>query len=144
MPSAPAPVRLATPPAEVPSVGIFWLVADAGASSAILVTDRTTLAAAEPYGEFLTHPRGHYEVWVAWRALGPAGLQPRGLPPAIAWHEYEHFPRGRIVHHLPSRSFILYADRRLHSAPVIDSITEAFALAPNNFVVRGDPHYRTD
>ena len=63
----------------------------------LLVTDHTSLAEAERYGDFLTHLRGHHDVWKRWRRLGPAGLARRGLPAAIAWHEYEHFPRGRVV-----------------------------------------------
>lgn len=50
----------------------------------MLVTDLTPLAEAEPYGAFLTHPRGHYEVWEGWRRLGPAGLARRGLPVLVA------------------------------------------------------------
>ena len=84
------------PLAGAPSVGIVWGVRD-GAGPLLLVTDRTPLAEAEPYGDYLTHPRGHHEVWEGWRRLGPAGLARRGLPALIAWHEYEHFPRGRAV-----------------------------------------------
>lgn len=54
-------------------------------------------AFAEPYGDFLTHSQGHFEVWEGWQRLGPAGLARRGLPAAIACREYDEFPRGRIV-----------------------------------------------
>ena len=67
-----------------PNVGIFWGVP---AGHVALVTDATPLAAAEPYGDFLTHPRGHCEVWEGWRRLGPAGLARRGLPLAVAFFE---------------------------------------------------------
>lgn len=46
--------------ATEPSVGIFWSVPNGGRP--VLVTDRTTLAQAEAYGDCLTHPRGHHEV----------------------------------------------------------------------------------
>jgi hypothetical protein len=40
-----------------PSVGIFWLV---GGS---LIIDSTPLSEAEQYGDHLTQPRSHLEVW---------------------------------------------------------------------------------
>jgi hypothetical protein len=51
-----------------PAVGIFWRVDEA------LVIDPSTLDEAEPYGDCLTHPGGHYERWQQWQALGPARL----------------------------------------------------------------------
>lgn len=123
------------------SVGIVWGVPD-GRPGLHLVTDLTPLAEAEPYGNCLTHPRGHYEVWERWRRLGPAGLQRRGLPIAIASHEYEEFPRGRVVFHAGSFRFMLYADPRLWRPPVLGSILRAFGLDPARCDVRADLHYR--
>jgi hypothetical protein len=108
-----------------------------------LVIDSTPLSEAEIYGEFLTHPRGHYDVWENWRRLGPAGLASAGLPAAILWHEYEDFPRGRIVCHRETERFIIYADRRLQTAAFIRRIATAFALPPGRVDVRSDEHYRT-
>ena len=122
-----------------PSVGIVWGVSDKGRLQ--LVTDLTTLAEAETYGEFLTHPRGHYDVWEGWRRLGPAGLAKRGLPAAIAWNEYEHFPRGRVVFSTDTKRFTLYVDRRLQGPPALDQILRAFGLDPVQCDVRSDPHY---
>ncbi len=128
----------ALPPA---SVGIYWGVRDAGAL--ILVVDRTPLADAEPYGEALTHPHGHFEVWESWQRLGPAGLARAGLPTAIAWSEYEHHPRGRAVYHRPTRRFTLYADRKLQTPEFIARIADALAIADGAYDVRSDAHYRT-
>ena len=124
------------------SVGTVWGVPD-GRPGLRLVTDLTSLAEAEPYGECLTHPRGHWEVWERWRRLGSAGLQRRGLPTAIAFHEYEDFPRGRVVFHAGNFRFTLYADPRLWRPPVLGSIFRAFGLTPARCDVRSDPHYRT-
>lgn len=124
------------------SVGIVWGVPD-GRPGLHLVTDRTRLAEAEPYGDCLTHPRGHYDVWESWRRLGPAGLKRCGLPAAIAWHEYEEFPRGRVVFHTGSFRFTLYADPKLRRASVLDGILCVFGLNPTWCDVRSDLHYQT-
>jgi hypothetical protein len=130
----------ATSPAAVPSVGIFWSVPDA---AGVLVSDATPLPEAEAYGSCLTHPRGHYELWEAWQALGPAVLARLGLPSAIAWLEYEECPRGRIVFETTTRMFILYADRSLQTPPLVAAIRARFALGAEPVTVKGDPHYRT-
>ena len=123
------------------SVGIFWGVPEAGAT--VLVTDATPLSEAETYGECLTHPHGHYEVWEVWRALGPAGLRRHALPVAIADHEYEEFPRGRIVYMVREQLFTLYADRHLQQPELIAQLVDRFGLAGRRHVVRSDAHYRS-
>lgn len=127
---------------DPPGVGIVWGVRE-GAGPLLLVTDRTPLAKAEPYGDFLTHPHGHHVVWEGWRRLGLAGLARRGLPPLIAWHEYEHFPRARVVFDTSTDRFTLYADRRLREPTVLPDVLRAFGLDPVRCTVRSDPHYRT-
>jgi hypothetical protein len=124
------------------AVGIVWDVRD-GNGPPQLVIDGTSLIEAEPYGDFLTHARGHYEVWEGWRQLGPAGLIRRGLPPAIAWHEYEHFPRGRVVFNTRSRRFTLYADSKLQGRGTRLEVLGMFGLDPLFCDVQSDPHYRT-
>ena len=125
-----------------PSLGIVWGVQD-GTGPLRLVTDRTSLAEAEPYGDFLTHPRGHHDVWEGWRRLGPTGLARRGLPAIIAWHEYEHFPRGRVVFDTRSGRFTLYADRKLQAPRILRQVLRTFGLDPARCGVQSDPHYRT-
>jgi hypothetical protein len=124
------------------AVGIVWDVRD-GNGPPRLVIDGTSLVEAEPYGDFLTHARGHYEVWEGWRQLGPAGLVRRGLPPAIAWHEYEHFPRGRVVFNTRSRRFTLYADCKLQVRATLLEVLGVFGLDPLLCNVNSDLHYRT-
>ena len=123
------------------TVGIFWAVGSG--PERLLVTASTPLAQAEPYGDFLTHPGGHFDTWEAWRVLGPDGLARRGLPSAIASHEYEHFPRGRVVFHRLAGRFTAYADRRLLSAACRARIISTFALPPARTGFATDAHYRT-
>ena len=124
------------------SVGIFWGIPNPDHSWSILI-DKSSLADAEPYGDFLTHPRGHYDVWSNWQTLNAAALAKDDIPQAVTHHEYEEFPRGRIVYHVKTRHFIIYADRRLQRTEVLSDITNLFAIAPGTFVVRSDAHYRT-
>jgi hypothetical protein len=124
------------------SLGIFWGIPDPDYSWCIL-TDKTSLAEAEPYGDFLTHPRGHYDVWSEWQKLDATALAKQAIPQTVAYHEYEDFPRGRIVYHLKACQFIIYADRRLQRPDVVAEIATLFAIAPGTFVVRSDAHYRT-
>jgi hypothetical protein len=134
-------MRLAVAPASAqtataPAVGIFWRVGD------VLVIDRSTLDEAEPYGDCITHAAGHYERWEEWQALGASGLLAKGYPAAIASTEYDEWPRGRIVHEVPSRRFVIYADRRLQSREIAGAVKSAFGLDGAETVVKSDSHYR--
>jgi hypothetical protein len=102
-----------------PAVGIFWRV------NGVLVIDRSTLDEAEPYGDCLTHAAGHYERWQEWQAFGTAQLAAVGYPNSIAWTEYDQWPRGRIVFEIPTRRFVLHADRRLQKPDVVDALKMA-------------------
>ena len=124
------------------SVGIFWGIPSSDRSWMIL-TDATSLAEAEEYGDFLTHPRGHYEVWEKWQKRRGAPVADGSIAKAILEHEYETFPRGRIVYHSKDRRFILYADRRLQQDHTIAVIAEKFDLPAGTFDVRSDEHYRS-
>ena len=118
-----------------PSVGIFWKLND------ILLLDRSQLIQAERYGDFLTHPRGHYEQWEAWRRLSVRKLRALGYPTLIASTEYEEWPRGRVVCDRPRALFIIYADRRLQNRGFVGALVSAFGLSEQNWRVRSDTHY---
>jgi len=125
-----------------PSIGIFWLIQSAG--TAVLFTQRSALEDAEAYGDCLTHPVGHYELWERLQAVPIHSFKKRRLPIAIRSTEYEQFPRGRIVYEKPSDTFVIYADAKLQTPELISSLTRAFHLeAQANVVVRSDSHYRT-
>lgn len=135
----PTPLATTSPP---PSVGIFWGLRERDGPWE-LVYAALPLSEAEPYGDCLTYPGAHYDVWEGWRRLRPAGLRKRGLPAMIASHEYEHFPRGRIVYETMPHRFVLYADRRLHRPMIIHQLRRAFGLVDANVIVRSNSHNRT-
>jgi hypothetical protein len=125
-----------------PSVGIFWLIPSGG--KAVLFTQHSALRDAEAYGDCLTHPVGHYELWERLRALPFPALKKRGLPVEIKSAEYEHYPRGRVVYEKASKTFVIYADARLQTPVLTSKIMQAFHLqGQSNINVRSDSHYRT-
>jgi hypothetical protein len=129
-------------PKGKPCVGIYWGIAD-GSGPHTIIVDVSTLTDAEPYGNFLTHPRGHYDVWEAWRRLGKLGLAQRGLPDVFRVNEYEDFPRGRVVYDSEHKRFVVYADRRLQNPASVAEIVSAFQLGSEPYIVQSDAHYRS-
>ncbi len=119
-----------------PSVGIFWQIGN------VLIIDRSSLTEAEPYGDCLTHSAGHYERWQWRQSLGSSRLRSLGYPEQIVSSEYDEWPRGRIVHEVPSNRFVLYADRRIQEPETIAALTKAFHLQGHSVVVMSDAHYR--
>ncbi|MEX2431589.1 MAG: hypothetical protein WD645_06700 [Dehalococcoidia bacterium] len=126
----------AAPQVIAPSVGIFWKIGD------VLIVDHSALSEAEAYGDCLTHADGHYERWECWQSLGGSCLRSLGYPETIMTSEYDEWPRGRIVHEVPSKRFVLYADRRLQKPQIITAICKAFQLESQSVVIMSDAHYR--
>jgi len=120
-------------------VGIFWLIVERDLPPVLLV-DRCLANDGEIYGDFLTFG-GHYDYWEHLSTLGAAKLRRCGLPTAPAWSEYEEWPRGRVVHHIPTRRFIVYADRKLQQPPIVRLILEQFQLPEDGYDLRSDRHY---
>jgi hypothetical protein len=122
---------------DQPSVGLFWFVL--AASKPTLLHHRCTADMAEIYGDFLTCPHGHYEIWETWRA-GHGNL-PEGVGTVIAMTEYEEWPRGRIVFNRTTKRHVLYADRRILRAGLQPEILTAFAILSSQVDIRTDEHY---
>jgi hypothetical protein len=123
-------------------VGIFWAVQQKGLAP-VLLDHRCPLSEAEPYGDMLTCPHGHYEIWEQWR--NTASKDQRGLDSLIASDENEEWPRGRIVYSSPHGHFVLYADAQILSHPdLLTIVYERFGLQPNGTQVtkpKPDSHY---
>src|ERR1700676_4673601 len=78
-----------------PRLGIFWLVRNK------LLFDTSSLSEAEAYGDHLTHPRSHIDVWAQLQKLGTAPRE----------SEYEEHPRGRVMFLPSAEVYTILADR---------------------------------
>ncbi|MGC2223530.1 MAG: hypothetical protein WA624_14820 [Methylocella sp.] len=124
---------------EMPHVGIFWLVQTPD-GEARLLTAGCAVDQAEPYCDCLTYGPGHYETWVHWRrdrTIDPA------LRTLVRSHEYEDWPRGRIVFDRARDLFILYADRKLLTQATIARLETQFQLLEERTEVQSDWHYKS-
>ncbi len=127
------------PPPDAPQVGIFWCVLEpAGARH--LLAERCALDAAEEYGDCLTFGPGHYEIWQQWQRTGGPTLS---LASVIRGHEYEEWPRGRVVFDRNADRFFLYCDRRIQNSGLVPELISVFHLPLDRVTVRGDSHYRS-
>jgi len=107
-------------------VGIFWLVRNK------LLFDTTPLNEVEPYGDHLTHPRSHIDVWEQFQRLGQAPRE----------SEYEEYPRGRVMYHPATGTSLLLADKCiLDRKDLVAQIKDALHLLTNT-KLGTDPHYR--
>jgi hypothetical protein len=107
-------------------VGIFWVL------NGKPLINSTALSEAEPYGNHLSHPQGHAEVWEQWQGKGV-------LSPDM---EYDEPPRGRVMHNTKTRRFTLLADRCiLRDKEVVRKIKSQMSL-PRNTETDTDSHYR--
>ena len=117
--------RLAAQKATAPKVGIFFLVNDG------LFIDGTPVQDGEPYGECLTHAKGHD---VYWEELLACGAVPGG--------DYVEFPRGRAVYNRTTGKFTLYADKCvLKRSDLVREIKLRLHLPPRTRTGT-DLHYR--
>ena len=126
--------------AEGPSVGIFWMVAT-GPGEVRLLTAGCSLEAAEPYGDYLTFPDRHYEVWDQWRTVKESDPL---LQAVVTTFEYEDWPRDRIVFDELEDRFVLYADRKLMRPRTIAQIQKRFSILAEQTTVETDFHYQSD
>jgi len=100
-----------------PLIVIFGMISSA--NGACLLAASCVLDEAELYGDYLTFVPYHYEIWRGWRRSREQDAAARAV---VRAHEYEDWPRGRIVFDRARDSFIHYCDRKLmntgvHSSP---------------------------
>jgi len=95
-------------------------------------TDSTPLDEAERYGDFLTYPRGHAEVWEEYQRNGTV------FPET----EYEELPRGRVMYNTKTRLFTLLADRCILKRKALVTQIKKEMHLPKDTRIGGDNHYR--
>ncbi len=120
-------------------VGPYWFARDSS-ETILLIAHRCALADAEEYGDCLTCPHGHYDLWEGWRA-GPA---PEGLTTIVRDAEYEDWPRGRVVFDFVQHRFIVHGDRQIFEHKLEIRIMEHFGIpADANVEFSKDGHYQS-
>lgn len=108
-------------------VGIFWRV------DSIIVSDTVSLKQGESYGGAVQHG-GHYDFHESLEPANPHEYR-------LKAHDYDYYPRGRVVFFTIKNCFALYADPCL-SVEDIQKVTSLFGLEKQTVEIRGDDHYR--
>ena len=121
-----------------PLIGIFWMISATDGTR--LLAASCVLDEAESYGDCLTFGPGHYEIWRGWRRSREQDAAARAV---VCAHEYEDWPRGRIVFDRARDSYILYCDRKLMGPEIIKQIQKRFNLPPERTRIEGDFHYQS-
>jgi hypothetical protein len=115
-------------------------LAGAKFQTARLLAAGCPLDQVEPYGDCLTYGPGHYETWAQWRR--DKTVDP-DLHAIVCLHEYEDWPRGRIVFDRSRDLFIIYADRKLLTPATIARIETQYHVPAERTVVQSDLHYQS-
>lgn len=109
------------------NVGIFFKVTGS------FLIDSVRLEAAEPYGDAIQYG-GHYNFHEKCK---PSTVQEH----RFRLHDYDYYPRGRVVY-LPKRNiYILYIDPCL-TYDDVQQIINLFGLDGQHVEVADDEHYR--
>lgn len=110
------------------NVGIFWIN-----SKDEIFADGLTLKDAEPYGNKMTYPESHYNIW---------RRKMRHQHPEFKYKEYEEVPRGRIVYSIPNKQYIVYLPTAyLQNKRVHQKVIQQFNLSGEKIRIAADSHY---
>ena len=121
-------------------LGIYWVLR-APTGSLRLLAHACSLANAEEYGDCLTCPDAHIDVWSQWQC---GKVPEKDLLYFIHDFEYEDWPRGRVVYDRPAKRFVAYIDPQLVRYPAMrEAIIYRFGLSESCWIIRTDLHYRS-
>jgi hypothetical protein len=106
------------------NVGLFFCV------ERTLINLSCPLALAEPYGDNLTCPDSHDEMW--------------RNPEVNLGHpvDYDYYPRGRVVYNTKTELFTVYIDHCLDTPELIADLLESFGLVDKAYKIDYDEHYQ--
>jgi hypothetical protein len=110
-------------------VGPYWFVCD-DSKEVRLIAHRCAIADAEEYGDCLTCPHGHYDLWESWRI----GSAPDGLTDIVRDAEYEEWPRGSV------RARSVSVTLRIQTRPRIEFNPRACNASPREAMERSWSH----
>ncbi len=121
------------------AVGVFWAIQLPGGQALLL---SHICSEPEPYGFARTCPHGHYELWEQWRCdLTQVAPELRSV---VMAHEYEDWPRGRVVYSTQDELFTVYADEQIRTRNrTLLEIEERFGLPAAQTTSKSDSHYRS-
>jgi hypothetical protein len=108
-------------------VGIFWRV------DSVIIVDAVSQEKAEPYGDAIQYS-GHYDFHEAFVPDTKHDYR-------FKVHDYDYYPRGRVVFFPNKNRFVLYADSCLTSDD-IQMVISLFGLDGQVVQVAEDEHYR--
>ena len=112
---------------NTPKIGIFFKV------GTDFLIDAVPLDEGEPYGDAIGYS-GHYDFHENLASSTPPEHRFKA-------HDYDYYPRGRVVGFPKKNSFTLYTDPCL-TPDDINRIISLFALDGQTVEVAGDEHYR--
>ncbi len=112
---------------HTPRVGIFFKI------NTDFLIDAVPLTDGEPYGDAVGYS-GHYEFHEILEPSTPSECR-------FKMHDYDYYPRGRVVGFPKKNSFTLYTDPCL-TPDDVSRVISLFALDGQTVEVAGDEHYR--
>ena len=116
-------------------VGIFWLLPDL---SDLFYIDKTDIAFAQKYGDWLLSQEDHNNVWEKLKQNGYLHYLPKRYR-----DEYWKLPRGRVSYNILLGKYYVYHDDwfLIKHAKIIE---KKFELPVNNIVYEEDEHYSSN
>lgn len=108
-------------------VGIFFRI------GSTYIIDAVPLASGEPYADAIQHG-GHYDFHETLVPEKPHEHR-------FKTHDYDYYPRGRVIFFPGKKCFVLYADPCL-TLDDIHQVIDLFAIDGQVVEVAGDDHYR--
>ena len=110
-----------------PKVGIFFKIDD------LWLIDAVAVEEGEPYGDAIQHG-AHYAYWESLVPRCPAEYR-------FKHHDYDYYPRGRVVHFPQRQTYRIYRDSCLTEED-LNLLVELFSLSGMRWEVVDDSHYQ--